>query len=215
MVGAFRRRWRAIIFAGSAAIVVTAGFAYAAIPDSNGVINACYRADKSNGKRDDDDDNKGQLRLVSSARDCKRGEKHISWNQVGPRGLQGEKGDTGAKGDKGDTGAQGIQGPVGPTGAEGPTGAQGPTGETGATGEQGLKGDTGATGEQGPKGDKGDTGDRGPEGPPGASGGAGAAASLTSPNGLFKVQITNAGVVISGPGGSIHVDYDDAAVASR
>lgn len=91
-------------------------------------------------------------------------------------------------------------GPTGPTGPVGPTGPQGPQGE---------KGDTGATGATGAQGPKGDTGAQGPAGP------AGGAANMTSPNGLFKVEITNAGVVISGPGGTIHVDYDDAAVASN
>jgi hypothetical protein len=113
---------------------------------------------------------------------------------------QGPKGDKGDKGEKGDRGATGAQGPIGPTGAEGPTGPQGPTGETGETGATGADGATGARGLQG---------ETGPAGPPGSG-----AATLTSPNGLFKIEITNAGVVISGPGGTIHVDYDDAAVAS-
>jgi len=131
MVEALTRRWRALLFAVTVAIAVTAGFAYATVPDANGVIHACYRVDKKG------EDDKGQVRIVDSARDCKKNEQHITWNQRGPQG------------------------------------------------------------------------ETGPTGPPG-----GGTASLTSPNGLFKIEITNAGVVISGPGGTIHVDYDDAAVAS-
>jgi len=188
MVEALTRRWRALLFAVTVAIAVTAGFAYATVPDANGVIHACYRVDKKG------EDDKGQVRIVDSARDCKKNEQHITWNQRGPQGPKGDKGD---KGDTGAKGATGADGPAGPTGAEGPTGPAGPTGE------KGEQGDDGATGPAGPQGETG------PAGPPG-----GGTASLTSPNGLFKIEITDAGVVISGPGGTIHVDYDDAAVAS-
>lgn len=153
---------------GIAALVVCAalvgGIAYAAIPDANGVIFACYAK------------NGGALR-VSDTGGCKSTEVALSWNHVGPPGLtwRGEwasgssyqprdavlyqgssyiaifanQGSTppnsnwmllASKGEKGDTGATGPQGPVGP---QGPTGPQGP---------------------QGPKGDKGDTGPAGPAG---------------------------------------------------
>lgn len=67
---------------------------------------------------------------------------------------------------------------------------------------QGPKGDTGPAGPQGPKGDPG------PQGPQGESG---SGASLTSPNGLFHIEITNDGVFIRGPGGTVYVDRRGAS----
>jgi hypothetical protein len=66
------------------------GIAYAAIPDSGGLIHGCYQ------------NNKGTLRVVDSTTPgCSIGETSLSWNQTGPQGLQGP---------------QGTQGPVGPSG---------------------------------------------------------------------------------------------------
>jgi hypothetical protein len=56
----------------------------------------------------------GASRIVSKATICKSTEHKISWNEVGPRGLQGSKGN------------QGNPGPQGPRGPQGPTGPQGP-----------------------------------------------------------------------------------------
>lgn len=67
---------------------------------------------------------------------------------VGPKGSQGEKGDTGPRGPKGIQGEKGDTGPQGPKGDKGDkgdTGPQGPRGYTGAQGERGLKGDAGKT----------------------------------------------------------------------
>jgi hypothetical protein len=103
----------------------------------------------------------------------------ITWNQIGPAGAPGAKGDTGAPGPpgpKGDTGAQGPKGdtgPAGPGGPAGPTGPAGPKGDTGAAGPAGPagpKGDTGPAGSQGPKGDTGPAGPQGPAGPSGLAG---------------------------------------------
>ena len=58
---------------------------------------------------------------------------------------------------------------------------------------------------QGPKGDKGETGAQGLPGEPGGG------ASLTSPNGLFHIEITNDGVFIRGPGGTVYVDRRGAS----
>lgn len=111
-------------------------------------------------------------------------------NIKGPKGDQGEKGDTGAQGpqgEKGDTGPQGPQGEKGDTGAQGP---QGEKGDTGAQGPQGEKGDTGA---QGPQGEKGDTG---PQGPQGEKGDAGSVSSVCgiSPDSDGNVDLTAADV---------------------
>jgi len=116
--------------------VLAGGAAFAAIPDSTGVINGCYQK------------NVGNLRVIdpSAGDNCRLSEVPISWSQTGPQGPQGPKGDTGATG---------PQGPKGDTGATGP---QGPKGDTGATGPQGPKGDTGATGPQGPAGPQGPPG---------------------------------------------------------
>ncbi|MGZ4380197.1 MAG: hypothetical protein ACXVZ2_02560 [Gaiellaceae bacterium] len=85
------------IAAGVAAIVViAAGVAYAAIPDSNGVIHACML--KSTGT----------IRLIDpslSSKDlrghCTTLETEVSWSQQGPKGDPGLQGAPGAKGDPG------------------------------------------------------------------------------------------------------------------
>lgn len=84
-------------------------------------------------------------------------------------------------------------------GPQGPAGPAGPKGDTGAAGPKGEQGEAGA---QGPKGEKGD---------PGESGGA---ANLVSPNGQFKVQVTNRGIYLRGPGGTIYVDRFTADLTS-
>jgi hypothetical protein len=97
--------------------LVGAGIAYAAIPDSGGVIHGCYSTKN------------GALRVIDSAAKCANGEVALNWNQQGPRGNPGP---TGPQGPKGDAGA------AGPQGAPGPAGAQGPKGATGAAGPQGV-----------------------------------------------------------------------------
>jgi hypothetical protein len=128
---------------GAAGIAVSA---YAAVPDSGGVIHACY------------DTTNGNLRLVNGPADCRKGESPITWNQTGLQGLQGAAGTQGQAGTQGATGTQGPQGPVGPQGPQGPVGPQG------ATGDQGPMGPEGATGGQGPQGPAGATGATGPAG---------------------------------------------------
>ena len=129
-----RSRW--FVLGAVVGSVLVGGAAFAAIPDSNGVINGCYQK------------NVGNLRVIdpSAGDSCRPSEIPISWSQTGPQGPAGPQGP------KGDTGATGPQGPKGDTGATGP---QGPKGDTGA---QGPKGDTGATGLQGPVGPQGPAG---------------------------------------------------------
>ena len=99
MFGASKNAVAAI--AGGAALVCAA-VAYAAIPDSSGVIHGCY-------------DKKGALRVVDPGTGaCVKGENALDWSQQGPAGPQGPPGSTGATG---------AQGPQGPTGAQGPAGA--------------------------------------------------------------------------------------------
>jgi hypothetical protein len=137
----------ALVSAGIAVAVTSNGYT-----DAAGVYHGCVNSVN------------GNMRVVLPSDVCKNNEVAIDWNQQGPQGLQGPKGDTGAQGPKGDTGAQGLKGDTGPQGL------QGVKGETGPQGLQGLKGDTGPPGPQGPQGlqgAKGDTGATGPQGPPG------------------------------------------------
>lgn len=117
-----RSRW--LLVGGVIGAVLAGGAAYAAIPDSNGVINGCYQK------------HVGNLRVIdpSAGQTCRHSEVPINWSQTGPQGIQGPQGP------KGDTGATGPQGPAGPTGATGPQGPKGDTGATGATGPQGPAG---------------------------------------------------------------------------
>ena len=153
--------------------------------------------------------------FVAEGEACRPGETLVSWSIVGPQGEKGDKGETGA---------------VGPVGPQGPKGDKGDKGDTGETGPQGLKGDTGATGSQGPQGEQGPKGDTGaagatgatgpqgppgPQGPQGPAGQNGGAAALTSPNGLFQIQVTNSGIRISGPGGDLFISYASAKLTNR
>jgi hypothetical protein len=90
-------------FGFAALVIALGGVAFAAIPDSNGTIHACYQK------------NSGNLRVVDSSHDCRPSERALSWNQRGPQG------------------ATGAAGPAGPTGATGPRGATGLPGATGAS----------------------------------------------------------------------------------
>jgi hypothetical protein len=90
----------------------------------------------------------------------------------------------------------GPQGPVGPEGAIGP---QGPVGPQGPAGADGTAGAPGADGAAGAPGAKGDTGPQGPSGPSGT-------ANLTSPDGRFRIEISNDGIFLRGPGGTVFVD---------
>jgi hypothetical protein len=82
-----------------AALLLAGGGLAIAGGTNNPTIRAC--ANKRNGA----------LRV---ARKCRRGERAVSWNKVGPqgpRGLIGPTGAAGAPGQPGATGAQGLQGP--------------------------------------------------------------------------------------------------------
>jgi hypothetical protein len=70
----------------------------------------------------------GWLRMVSGPGDCKRRERAVSWNVVGPKGDKGDPGEAGPTGPAGPAGPQGERGEPGPPGAQGP---QGPKGEPG------------------------------------------------------------------------------------
>ncbi|HVM57765.1 MAG TPA: hypothetical protein VMT74_09890 [Gaiellaceae bacterium] len=150
------RRTVRIAVLSTVLLAVAGGIAYATIPDSNNVYNACLLKAT------------GTIRLIDTSlpshdfrSHCTAFEEAVSWNAQGQPGAQGPPGPAGAKGDPGDTGLQGPKGDTGDPGPKGDTGAQGPKGDTG---DPGPKGDTGA---QGPKGDTGPQGPTGPMGPPG------------------------------------------------
>jgi hypothetical protein len=95
---------------GVLTVAIGVGVATGAIPDSGGAVHACYQK------------NEGSLRVIdtTAGQACRSSEKSLDWNQTGPAGPQGPKGDTGLQGPKGDTGPQG---PQGPQGAQGPPAA--------------------------------------------------------------------------------------------
>lgn len=77
-------------------VAVSGGMAIAADSPNGPVIKAC--ADKKTGA----------LRLASK---CRRSERSIRWNQIGPQGPAGLAGPTGAGGASGAAGQTGPQGP--------------------------------------------------------------------------------------------------------
>jgi hypothetical protein len=87
-------------------LALAAGVAYATIPDSNGVIHACYKTAN------------GQLRVIDS-NGCHPSETALSWSQTGPQGPPGATGPTGATGPQGPAGADStktVAGAVSPDG---------------------------------------------------------------------------------------------------
>ena len=88
----------------------------------------------------------------------------------GPRGPQGEQGETGPQGEKGEQGPAGPQGEKGEKGEQGPAGPQGEKGEQGPAGPQGEKGEKGEQGETGARGPQGEKGEPGAPGKPGRNG---------------------------------------------
>jgi len=185
-----------LAFALGLAVAATAAFAgseawarLGATEATSQVINACVK-------------NNGTIYLVDAG-SCKKNETKITWNVEGPPGAtgpQGPKGDPGPQGEKGDTGAPGATGGPGPKGDKGDTGDTGPPGTPGTNGAPGAPGATGATGATGPPG---------PQGPPGPSGGN---ANLTSPNGLYKITVTDTGILLKGPGGTVKIDRGAVSV---
>ncbi len=123
----------ALFAAGALAVGLASAVAVAAIPDSNGVIHACYDT-TSNATPD------GTVRLVDENEQCEPDEAAIAWNQRGPRGPQGPAGADGPRGPAGPAGPAGPPGPAGSSGSQGQPGAQGAPGERGAAPEGGLRG---------------------------------------------------------------------------
>ena len=92
---------RELVAAASIAfLAIAAGIAYAAIPGSGGVINACYQ--KLNG----------QLRVIDiqAGQSCLLSEVSLTFNQTGPQGIQGIQGIPGIPGIPGTNGTNGTNG---------------------------------------------------------------------------------------------------------
>jgi hypothetical protein len=130
------------------------------------------------------------------------------------RGHQDGKGDAvsgtfvvtiGATGPAGPTGPKGDPGATGPAGPAGATGPQGPTGPAGG---QGSPGPAGAQGPAGPSGPQGGAGPAGAQGPPGVFNG-----HLQSPNGAYSLDITDNGIVLTGPAAKIQIVGTTATVS--
>lgn len=145
----------------------------------------------------------GQIRMVSTLTACKKNETPVQWNVVGPQGPQGVPGISVT------TAALAVGDPNCPTGGIAVTAVSGLTYV--CNGRQGPQGERGPQGETGPQGLQGVQGPQGQQGPPGEAGGA---ATLTSPNGVFKVDITDHGVYLRGPSGTVYVNRFKADVSS-
>jgi type VI secretion system secreted protein Hcp len=93
--------WKPVAVATAILIVAGGAAAVASIPDSEGVIRACYST------------RTGAVRVIDgeAGATCQRGERALDWNQRGPAGEPGEPGAPGAPG------PQGPAGPAGPSDA--------------------------------------------------------------------------------------------------
>jgi hypothetical protein len=81
-----------------ALFVALGGVAYAAIPDSGGVIHGCYQKAPGAGGLP-----KGALRVIDPGANesCSSGESALDWNATGPSGPQGPQGQQGPEGPQG------------------------------------------------------------------------------------------------------------------
>jgi hypothetical protein len=65
---------------------------------------------------------RGSLRLISAGKKCKRGERRIVWDVLGPPGPQGLVGTAGPQGERGSQGSVGAEGAIGEEGKAGVSG---------------------------------------------------------------------------------------------
>ena len=128
---------RYLFLAAAAALVVGVGVSYASVPDSSGLIHACYQLHSGGVPAD-----LGRLRIIDPSRGqhCLSDEAALTWNNKGMRGASGPAGPRGASGPSGPRGASGPQGASGPSGPQGASGPSGPQGASGPSGPQGASG---------------------------------------------------------------------------
>jgi hypothetical protein len=91
----------ALVVAFIALLVAVGGAAFAAIPDTAGVVHACYQK------------NGGGMRVVDttrrgSTRKCRKSEKALAWSRQGPSGAQGVQGIQGIQGVPGAAGRSAL-----------------------------------------------------------------------------------------------------------
>ena len=91
---------RVVLVAGAAGVLLAAvgtaaGAAVASIPDSGGVIHACYQSPPPAGG--------ANLQVIDTANGgkCSGGHVGLSWNQQGPQGPAGPMGPAGPQGPPG------------------------------------------------------------------------------------------------------------------
>ena len=112
--GRGRRAAGVAVVAALATGAVLAGNAVSGTSTSASTIHACVHK-KS-----------GAARIVTARKRCKRTERRVTWNRVGPAGADGV------------AGATGPAGPAGPAGAPGANGGQGEPGQKGDQGPPGI-----------------------------------------------------------------------------
>jgi len=117
----FHRRGLYVLAATSLGLASTGGIALATIPDSGGVIHACFKPNDATRPGG------ASLFVVDSERggSCRAGDSALTFNQQGPQGPRGPQGPQGSTGPQGPAGPQGGIGPQGPKGDPGPPGEQG------------------------------------------------------------------------------------------
>lgn len=112
------------VLVGLVAAALFGGVAWAAIPDTAGVIHTCYSQST------------GTWRPIDyPTQKCKSGETQLDLNQKGSKGDTGTPGPAGPPGPKGDTGATGATGPAGAKGEKGDPGNLALAGQTCAEGK--------------------------------------------------------------------------------
>ena len=166
--------------------VGAAGIAYAAIPGADGTVQGCYTKLG------------GILRVVDSSSQCKNFETPISWSQKGQKGDPGTNGINGLNGAPGSNGVNGAPGisptvaQLSPGDANCPAGGAAITDSTGSTAYvcSGQNGQAGANGQP-------------------------FSGTFTSPNGLYSISVTDAGISITGTAGAhILLHNNDLSVRS-
>ena len=101
---------RALILGGLCVVVAAVGSVGWAMTSANEKFVACA---KKKG---------GAMRLVDAAKDCRKTERVVTWNQQGPRGLPGPRGIAGENGEDGLDGEDGVDGDDGEDGFDGDDG---------------------------------------------------------------------------------------------
>jgi hypothetical protein len=114
-------RRSSIIAVTVAGVLMAVGVAYATIPGGDGVIHACYNATANPS---------GGLRVIDAGAGikCAKNEKALDFNQQGPKGDQGVKGDPCLSSEPACVGPRGPAGIDGADGTNGAPGAAGPAG---------------------------------------------------------------------------------------